>query len=222
MKTPNIERVMISVNNVFEKITSERGWMQKVILGGILMFIPVINLFAMGYLWRYAGRVLNDGDLGLPHWEDWGKLFFGGLLFLVVFLGYGVMVMLVGWLLGALLSVLSLGMLGWFPYFPLSIAGLVAPSLVVMGVFSLKKGQGFEVLLWDITGHFKRMLACWDRLVIVNLAFMGLIILGSPLYGFAFFFGFIVLIPYTALVLIEGGGEKKVKRVTKKKAAKKN
>ena len=200
---------MISVNNVFEKISSEHGWIQKLVLGSILMFIPIINIFALGYLWQYTGHVLDSGDLRLPRWENWGRLFWGGLIFLAIIVAYGLVIFGLGWLLSLLLSALSFGALGLFPFFPLSIASAIAPSLTVMGLFSLKKRQNIELLARDLKNHFKRLISCWPRLFVANFAFMGCLIFGAPIYGFALFVGFLILIPYTALILIEDEIRKK-------------
>ncbi len=189
-----------TVNSVFERISKDPRWIQKVVIGGLLMFIPIINFFALGYLSRYAGQVLKNGSVKLPEWERWGRLFMGGLWFFLVILVYGVLTLVIGWMLGLLLMMISLGLLGWFPYFPLSVAILVAPTLVMCGLFTIRKQRSWDSLFSNVRDHFKKLCVSWKQLLVPNLAFVGLQLIGMPVYGLTFFLGLMVLIPYTALV----------------------
>lgn len=192
---------MFSLIEVLEKIAEDKRWIPKVLIGGLLMFIPVVNFFALGYLSRYAGRMMESGKVELPEWDEWGRLFMGGLIFLVVILVYGVLTLLVGWVLSSILEALTMGVLGWLPYIPLSFAAVMAPSLTLMGLFTIRKGDGLDALYLKIGKHMRVMCEHWKELLLVNITFIGLIVVGMPLYGFTFFVGFLLLIPYTVFVL---------------------
>lgn len=194
---------MVTVNSVISDICKDQTWSQKALLGSILMFIPIVNLFSLGYLSRYAAQVLEEGELELPQWDSWGYLFLGGIWFLLVIIAYGILPMLLGWLLGMLFASMTFHVLGWFPFFPITIAAAVSPTFVVLGLLSIRNSQHPKGFLLDIQGHMKRIMNCWDKLIVINMAFMGLLLFGLPIYGLTIFLGFIILIPYTALVLIE-------------------
>jgi hypothetical protein len=68
----------------------EQGSTKKIIIGTMLTFanflIPFIpGFFVMGYVAKIARRImLEDGELHLPDWNDWGNLFKDGLRLSVI------------------------------------------------------------------------------------------------------------------------------------------
>lgn len=55
----------------------------KLLIGGILMFIPIVNLFSMGYFVEcYEKGAKNEQSM--PEWTDWGRKFVDGLIILVI------------------------------------------------------------------------------------------------------------------------------------------
>jgi len=196
---------MLTLNTLAKNILDDTRSTQKIIIGGLLMFIPIVNFFALGYLSRYAAQVLRTGSAKLPEWENWGRMFIGGIWFFLVILVYGVLPLLGGWVLSEFLDIITVEKLGWFPYFPLSFACLVSPTLIMIGLFAIREKEGFEGLFSNILGRVRLALSCWKLLLMENFAFLGLVIVGLPLYGLSFFLGMLLLIPYTALVFADVG-----------------
>lgn len=192
---------MITTHKIIEKIQQDPQWLQKILIGGLLMFVPIVNLFALGYLYRYASSILNTGRLKLPQWEEWGKLFIEGLIFLGVLFLYTLVPILAGWVIYLLIAKITMGYMGWFPLFPVSLALVLVPSLTLIGIFSIIEGKKADSLFLKIGNHLKKLFKFWELLLIGNLAFLGLQFVGLPLYGLAFFIGFLFLIPYTVAVL---------------------
>lgn len=192
---------MITIYKVVEKIQQDREWIQKILIGGLLMFIPIVNIFALGYLYRYAKKIVLTGRVDLPAWNDWGKLFIDGLIFLAITILYGTVPALIAWGLSGALAFMTIGLLGWFPFFPLSIVLMVIPSLILLGIHSIIKGGGPESLFLKIGDHFKTLSKSWKEFLVGNFAFIGFQLLGIPLYGFAVFIGLLFLIPYTLFIL---------------------
>lgn len=68
----------------------DKGSTKKIIIGTMLTFanylIPFIpGLFVTGYVAKIARRImLEDGELHLPDWNDWGNLFKDGLKLSVI------------------------------------------------------------------------------------------------------------------------------------------
>lgn len=191
---------MITTYKIIEKVQQDPQWIQKILIGGLLMFIPIVNLFALGYLYRFASGIHASGRIKLPSWDNWGQLFLDGLIFLGVILLYGFIPFLIGWGLSLIIVMITFGFLGWFPLIPLSIVAVVVPSLILGGILPIMDGKGFLALLRSGT-HLKSLLKGWKLLLLANLTFIGLQFIGLPLYGFAFFVGFLLLIPYTLFVL---------------------
>jgi hypothetical protein len=55
----------------------------KLIIGGILQFIPIINFFSLGYMVEcYEKGAKNEQSM--PEWSDWGRKFVSGFCMLVI------------------------------------------------------------------------------------------------------------------------------------------
>jgi hypothetical protein len=58
-------------------------WIKKILIGGLLMLIPIVNFIALGYYIKTM-RGGIDSNSSLPEWDDWGNLFVKGLLVVIV------------------------------------------------------------------------------------------------------------------------------------------
>lgn len=69
-----------SIGFVFE----DESWVQKVLLGGVVSLIPIVDLAAAGYALRTLRNVAAGKERPLPDWSDFGDHFVQGIL---VFIG---------------------------------------------------------------------------------------------------------------------------------------
>jgi len=114
--------------------TLDEDWLKKVVMGGLLSFIPIVNLVVSGYVLRRF-RMAAMGEPNLPEWKEWGELFVGGLKLLVVtFVYLFVPILLI--MLSAILSATGLGAGGHAASEMLVISGTFVAS-VLMVVFAL-------------------------------------------------------------------------------------
>jgi hypothetical protein len=69
----------------FIRFSFNRHYIVRWIVAGLLFFIPVINFFSLGYLWRTATQAMVGG-MGLPTWERKKELWKEGarLLYVVI------------------------------------------------------------------------------------------------------------------------------------------
>jgi hypothetical protein len=49
---------------------NDEEWVKKVIIGGIISIIPIVNLVVYGYFVETMKYVINGKEL-LPEWENW-------------------------------------------------------------------------------------------------------------------------------------------------------
>ena len=175
---------------------------KRLLIGGLLSFVPVLNLFAFGYLYRFADQFRQTGKLELPEWNDWGVLFAQGLYFFVIALLYFWVPVLIGWLLALILFQLSLGFLGIVALLPVSVAVVLGVALMTSALFEFQLGAYWKNLLnWKRI--VRRVVSLWPALVLPIVLFSGVIFLGMSLFGFAFFVGFLILIVYTTSVFAQ-------------------
>lgn len=70
----------------FDKVLTlpfKNGGIVKLLIGGVLQFIPIINFFSFGYMLEcYANGALKREEM--PEWDDWGSKFVNGLLIAII------------------------------------------------------------------------------------------------------------------------------------------
>jgi hypothetical protein len=76
---------MIDFETAVKFPTKDREWKRKVLIGGLLNIVPVINFFPMGYAYHLFRSEIRRRRVSLPEWENWGQLFLQG--FIVFFIG---------------------------------------------------------------------------------------------------------------------------------------
>ncbi len=180
---------------VFAHLIRSPNWGRKLLIGGGLSFIPVVNLFAFGYLYRFAAQLRHAGQLRLPEWHDWSGLFSDGLKFAVVWLAYWLLPVVVGVILAIVFGAMGLGALG---YLFLSSIFLAASVLFCAALYRLQMRSNYHDLL-DIVLIARMSYMKASEFILPALVFAGICAFALPLYGFAFFAGFLLLITQTSL-----------------------
>jgi hypothetical protein len=190
---------MPSLEAVCGRLFGNSGWIPKVLWGGALSFIPIINLFSLGYLLEYTIRLRESRQWELPEWRDMeiSSLLCGGLRMLALLLAYGGIPLLSGWLASELVDFLSFGLLGIVSYFPLALAAFLCPFLILASVHNYLQSRLFADC-WEIRAVFTSARAMWPGLILPVIAFWGVFLLALPLYGLSFFVGAWVLLAYSS------------------------
>lgn len=97
---------MASVEQVWRKVFNTPGCWVKLGIGTLLMMIPIVNIFAMGYLYRTTVLVKAGAPFIYPEWDRWKDLFIDGLRFLVlaiVWVGIPMFIgLFVSWIVGVI------------------------------------------------------------------------------------------------------------------------
>ncbi len=212
---------MVSFEDVCKRIFADTRWVPNVLIGGVLSFIPVANIFALGYLYRYFAQVHRGAGFAWPEWRDWEGLFKDGLRLLAVAAVYGLIPVFLlviflnglNWapeatvttLNGQSISVSTHG--NWLPFvgvgsIVLALYLLVSPLWVMAMLYAFQPRQRWQVLLRPVVAWLMTR-AAWPAFVVPVLAFWGLLVLGWPVIGFAFFLGFLVLGAYYTRLFLE-------------------
>ena len=183
--------VMSTSEKILNEIFDDSRWVQKILIGGLLSFIPIVNLFVFGYITRYAHSVGATHSYKLPEWDDWGTLLKEGLHFFIVSLLYFLMPLGIAMIFAMILGVISLGLLCWLP---VSIVYFASPPIILAVIHRLDGKMNWKVLI-NLGAHLEVYAATWKRFIFPTLALIGLQVFAFPLFGFTFFLGFV---PYTA------------------------
>ena len=180
---------------VFNGLIRLPGFWVKFLIGGLLSFVPIVNIFAFGYLYRSSRLVRKSGQPALPAWNDWSGLFLDGLRFAVVWLVFWLLPILLASLIAWLMPLVYLGALSSI-FFLTSV--LLSTVLFSSALYRYNMRRNFKDLL-DLLLILRMTGMEMPRLILPGFAFLGFLVLLQPFYGFAIFGGFLVLITYTSL-----------------------
>lgn len=180
---------------VFMRFFRQKELVVKLLIGGVLSFLPIVNLFAFGYLYRFSASVRRTGSVSLPEWADWKVLFIDGLRFAVPCLAFWFLPVLLVTVLSGVVGALGLGALAYLLF---TAVLFVAPVLFSAALYRLQMRQDFKDLL-NLPLIFKMAYAFLPRMLIPAFVLLGIGTLLLPLYGFAFFIAYSLLIAHTTL-----------------------
>jgi len=94
---------MMDIERILRQPAKDQQWILKTVIGGVLLFIPVVSFVAYGYLLETAKKGMQNSD-ELPPWENWLDMFVKGFMvsvISVVYLLVPLTVMVLGWGLGS-------------------------------------------------------------------------------------------------------------------------
>ena len=102
----------LNIGRSFIYMFQDERWIMKIVIGGVLVFIPIVNFIVLGYVLAVFKRVADGTDVPLPEWDDFGGMFIAGLTLFVIGLIYEIPVMLFSFLHSGLHVVELLGVSG--------------------------------------------------------------------------------------------------------------
>ena len=190
---------MPSLEAVCGKLFGHPGWVSKVIWGGALSFIPILNLFSLGYLLKYTIQLRQNKDWDLPEWNEMEPipLLSGGLQVFLLILVYSGCPILIGWLASLLLNLLTFGFLGIVSFVPLAAGAFIAPFLFLSSMHIFVR-DGLFSDAWRVKFVIEVAQAMSPQLILPVITFWGILLLALPLYGFSFFLGTWILLAYSS------------------------
>lgn len=71
----------------FVQFTLNSRYIKRWLIGGIMLYLPILNFFSIGYLSK-SSRLIIIGDIGLPTWEDKHDIWTEGVKLTFVFILY--------------------------------------------------------------------------------------------------------------------------------------
>lgn len=78
----------MDIGKSFSFIFEDEKWVAKVLIGGLIALIPIVNFAVYGYVLKIAQNVAQGNPRPLPEWGDFGDHFMRGLHAFVIILVY--------------------------------------------------------------------------------------------------------------------------------------
>lgn len=76
----------MDIGSSFTYMFQDKDWIKKILIGGVVGFIPIVNFAAWGYVVQIIRNVRDGQTLPLPEWDEFGKYFVDGLWIFLIFL----------------------------------------------------------------------------------------------------------------------------------------
>jgi len=78
----------MNIARAFNFVFEDEAWVTKVLLGGLLLIIPIVNFAVFGYMLKVAQNVARGKERPLPEWGEFGDHFMRGLYWVVIQIVY--------------------------------------------------------------------------------------------------------------------------------------
>ena len=90
----------MDIGSSFTYMFQDKDWIKKILIGGVVGFIPIVNFAAIGYMIQIIRNVREGQALPLPEWDEFGKYFVDGLWIFLIFLVWSIPIIIVACLYG--------------------------------------------------------------------------------------------------------------------------
>jgi hypothetical protein len=90
----------MDIGSSFTYMFEDDNWIKKILIGGVVSLIPIVNFAAIGYLIQVIRNARDRQPLPLPEWNQFGQYFRDGLWIFVIFLVWSIPVLVVACLQG--------------------------------------------------------------------------------------------------------------------------
>ena len=84
----------MDIGKAFTYVFDDEEWIPKILIGGVLGIIPIVNFVASGYSLQTFRNVVRGVERPLPEWSDLGEKFSQGLALFVISVIYNLPVFL--------------------------------------------------------------------------------------------------------------------------------
>ena len=114
---------MVTIEQVWGKVFRTPGCWPKLLVGAFISLVPIVNIFALGYLYRTTLLVKAGAPFMYPEWERWKELFLDGLKFFVLALVWIGIPMVIGQFISMVVGAVSyeLGRIAFMASIPVGI-----------------------------------------------------------------------------------------------------
>lgn len=195
----------MDIGKSFGFVFEDENWVTKVLIGGVLGLIPIINLVPIGYALRTLKNVATGAERPLPEWDDFGGYLvkgllvsIGGFIYAIPLLLLGAMSIIFSTLAGggadqeavtAIFGVCTTGLACVQVVYGVLLA-LWLPAAVVKYAVSGEFGAFFHLSdIWNLItrnlgGYIVAIIVAWVASVIAGMAGLILCLIGTIFTGF--------------------------------------
>lgn len=190
---------MINFEDICREVFRGKYWKQRLSIGCLLSLMPILNIFALGYLYQYGLQIRKTNNYLLSPWCNWNGLFVDGLRMIIVLMIYIGSLISASIALSLIATLLSFGLLRIISPLLISFSIFISPIWVTSALYRFQEDEKLSSL-FDIKKMIYYIQITWPKWWITSVIFTSLIIISKPIYGSAFFFGFIIIIAHSNML----------------------
>lgn len=182
---------MENMEKISWRIWDSEGFGRALLIGGLLFYVPVINLLLLGYYGIWVRRLVLREGMDLPEWRDGkailnelGRVILPYLVWVVVPLA---LAGLLAWAVAGILNFLHLSIFAvTVAWLPVAIVSLLSPVALTVSLVRLYRSGSIRdsLMVMDI---LQTTLQNLKRAFFPVMVFYGILAVGFPLLGFSSF-----------------------------------
>lgn len=90
----------MDIGSSFTYMFEDESWIKKILIGGIVSLVPIVNFAAMGYVVEVIRNVRDGRPTPLPEWDQFGQMWMSGLWLFLIFLVYSIPIIILACISG--------------------------------------------------------------------------------------------------------------------------
>lgn len=198
----------MDLGKAFSYVFEDSEWVKKVVVGGIVNLIPIVNFAATGYAIEQLKNVSEGKYTPLPEWDEFGKKFLDGLFIFFALLVWSLpaIILIAGTIPALVIGVLrgngaGIGAFGigfMFSMLWLLLVALIYPAIAMN--FSKKRSFSscfefsniFSMITMDIGSYILGIIAYIGALILAALI-ISIPLIGWIVFTFATFYVYLVV-----------------------------
>lgn len=102
----------MDIGSSFTYMFEDESWIKKILIGGIVSLVPIVNFAAMGYVVEVIRNVRDGRPTPLPEWDQFGQMWMSGLWLFVIFLVYSIPIIILACISGIATAALGTALEG--------------------------------------------------------------------------------------------------------------
>ncbi len=147
----------MDIGSSFTYMFEDESWIKKILIGGIVALVPIVNFAAMGYVVEVIRNVRDGRPTPLPEWDQFGQMWKSGLWLFLIFLVYSIPIIILACISGIATAALGTGLEGASAEAIGGTMGIISTCLsCLMGLWGLVIGVLSPAILIRLaeTGQF--------------------------------------------------------------------
>jgi len=197
---------MENMEKISWRIWDSEGFGKALLVGGLLFYVPVINLLLLGYYGIWVRKLVRRQGMELPEWRD-GKAILNELAriilpFLVWVVAPLILAGLLVWAAAGMLNFLHLWIFAvTVAWLPLALVALLSPLALTVSLVRLYRGGSVRdaLMVMDV---LQATLQHLKRAFFPIMQYYGIVTVGLPLVGFSAFLATLPLLAHL-IVLVD-------------------